>query len=496
MKNILYSFILATASLNLGYSQAQNQGGYEIKVKINNLKNDTIYLAYHYGDKQYIKDTAVLDSKGIAVFKGPEKLPGGFYLIVYPNKNFFEIIVNEQRFYVENDTTDFQKNLKTSGSVENKIFAEDMAFISQKQKERQALENEKKAAEGDAQKMKDIQARLEALDKEVKNFRNKLAQNYPNSFYVKFLKSLEEVEIPEPPRDAEGKPIDSFFEYRYYKDHYFDNIDFTDDRMLRTPTFHKKVMTYLEKVVPQHPDSIGKYCDIILERSRPNPEMFKYWLITLLNYYAKSNIMCQEAVYVHLVENYYAKGDATWVSDDDLYRITDRAKKLKPTLCNRVAPNMYLRDLNNNLIPLHSIKAKYLMVYIYDPDCGHCKKETPKFVEAYKKIVDSMHIDFKVYAAPTLHLHKGEYDENKNPIFSNDPKDLNAWPDFVKQYHLERWINVADLYLQDNFRALYDINSTPQEFLLDADKKIIAKRFNAEQLVKIIEDLERRSRSN
>ena len=32
-------------------------GGYEIKVKVNNLKDDVSYLGYYFGDKRYIKDT-------------------------------------------------------------------------------------------------------------------------------------------------------------------------------------------------------------------------------------------------------------------------------------------------------------------------------------------------------------------------------------------------------------------------------------------------------
>lgn len=471
---------------------AAGKEGYQIKVKINHLPNDSIFLAYHFGDKQYMKDTVKLDSNGAGVFEGKEALPGGFYLIVYPKKSYFEIIVNEQFFSIENDTFDYQANFKSTGSVENKIFYEDIVFIAGKHKEKTALDAEYKKAEGSKDKQEEIKKKLLALDEEVKAYREKIQKDYPTTFYAKFLRSLDEIEIPECPEDTSGKCLDSLFQYKYYKSHYFDNIDFTDDRMLRTPTFYKKVMDYLERMVPQSPDSLGIYCDVILNKARPNNEVFKYWLITLLNYYANSKIMCQEAVYVHLVENYYAKGDAPWTSEDDLFRITDRAKKLKPTLCNKVAPNLFLRDLDNNLIPMHSVKAKYMMLFFYDPDCGHCKKETPLMLNAYKKIVDTMHVDFKVYAAPTMHLHKGDYDENKNPIFSDDPKDKDAWPNFVKEYKIEPWINVADLYLQDNFRANYDINSTPVALLLDADKKILAKRFSPDQLVKIIEDLEKR----
>jgi len=492
MKKLYSTFSVLVFTFLISIS-ALGKEGYQIKVKINNLPNDTLYLAYHFGEKQYMKDTIKLDSKGMGAFEGKEALPGGFYLVVYPKKSYFEIIVNEQFFSIENDTFDFQKNFRSAGSIENKIFYDDIAFISQKHKEKTALDEEYKKAEGDKGKQDEVRKKLMALDDEVKSYRKKIMQDYPNTFYAKFLKSLEEIDVPDCPKDASGKCADSLFQYKYYKAHYFDNMDLADDRMLRTPTFHRKVMEYLDKVVPQAPDSISVYCDYILEKARPNKETFKYWLITLLNHYANSKIMCQEAIYVHLVENYYAKGDATWVEEDDLFRITDRAKKLKPTLCGKVAPNMFLRDLNNNLVPMHSVKAKYMMLYFYDPDCGHCKKETPLMVNAYKKIVDTMHIDFKVYAAPTMHLDKGEKDANGNPVFSTDPKDRDPWPNFVKEHHMEQWINVADLYLQDNFRANYDINSTPTVLLLDADKKVLAKRFSSEQLPMIISDLEKRA---
>jgi hypothetical protein len=132
-------------------------------------------------------------------------------------------------------------------------------------------------------------------------------------------------------------------------------------------------------------------------------------------------------------------------------------------------------------------------LYFYDPDCGHCKKETPEMVKAYKKIVDTMHVDFKVYSTPTMHLHKGEKNPDGSYKFSTDPKDRQEWTNFIKDYDLLHWINVADLYLQDNFRAIYDINSTPQVYLLDKDKKILAKRFSPEQLSLIIQDLEKRA---
>lgn len=467
--------------------------GYEIKVKINNLKkNDTIYLAYHMGTQKYLRDTTILDEKLTGVFKGKEKLPGGIYLIVLPNKTYFDIIINEQFFSVENDTTDFAKNFKSTGSPENKVFYDDLRFISEKAKKRSELDAERKNEKTSETRKKAIEEEFKKIDNEVKEYRNAIVKNNPTFFYTKVLKMMEDIEIPEAPKDDKGNIIDSNFQYKYYKQHYFDNIDFADDRLLRTPVLHGKVMNYIERLTPQSPDSINVALDLVLSKAKANSEMFKFWLIDLLNFYAKSNIMGFDAIYVHLVENYYAKGLASWTDEADLYRITDRAKKMKPTLIGQVAPKLVLMDNNGKYQDLYSVKAAYTLLYIYDPDCGHCKKETPKFLEAYHKIKEKG-IDLKVFAVSTDHLVDGQ-DSTGMPKFKTKPEEINKWPNFIKEFKIEEWINVADLYLQNNFREVYDINSTPRAFLLDKDKKIIAKRFAAEQFEQIMDDFYNRDK--
>jgi thiol-disulfide isomerase/thioredoxin len=463
--------------------------GYEIKVKINHLKkNDTIYLAYHMGSQKYLRDTAVINEKGIAVFSGKEKLPGGIYLIVLPKKVYFDIIVNEQVFYIENDTTEFAANFKSTGSEENKIFYEDLRFISAKSKTRIALTDEYKLEITSESRKEEIKKLLDKTDEEVKNYRANIVKTYPKLFYSKVLKMMEEVKVPDPPKDEKGNIIDSLFQYKYYKEHYFDNIDFSDERLLRTPVLHGKVMYFIEKMTPQLPDSLSVACDIVLSKASANDEMFKYWVIELLNYYAKSNIMGFDGVYVYLVEKYYSTGKAKWADEADLFRITDRAKKIKPTLIGQKAPKLLLRDNNGTYQDLDNIKAKYTLLYIYDPDCGHCKKETPKFVEAYNNL-KSKGVDIKVYAVSTEHLVEGQ-DSLGRHKYKTKEEEINKWPKFIEEFKTGEWINVADLYLNNNFREVYDITSTPRAYLLDKNKKIIAKRFSAEQLEQLIEDFD------
>ena len=122
---VIFLFLL------LQYSFAANPPGYSIKIKVKGIKDTTCYLAYHFGDKQYLKDTAKVDSKGNFTFDGKDPLPGGIYMAVLPGKRYFEVIISgaENNFSMETDTADYAKNMKVKGSEENTIFYEYLRYI-------------------------------------------------------------------------------------------------------------------------------------------------------------------------------------------------------------------------------------------------------------------------------------------------------------------------------------------------------------------------------
>lgn len=101
----------------------QSKKSYEISVRIPDLKDSTLFLAFHMGDKQYLKDTLVLDGNGSGTFSGQEELPGGIYMIVLPDRQYFEILVSEdQQFEATCSYEDYFNTLKFTGSSENSAF--------------------------------------------------------------------------------------------------------------------------------------------------------------------------------------------------------------------------------------------------------------------------------------------------------------------------------------------------------------------------------------
>ena len=97
--------------------------GYNIKIQVENYKNDTLFLGNYYGDKQYIKDTAILNSKGIYLFSGEETLPGGVYLVITNDRRYFELIIDKEQFFsVETKNEDLPKFMKIKDSPDNEVF--------------------------------------------------------------------------------------------------------------------------------------------------------------------------------------------------------------------------------------------------------------------------------------------------------------------------------------------------------------------------------------
>lgn len=442
--------------------------GYDFKLTVRNLPNSKVILAYYYGDKQYVKDTFMTDSKGMCQIKADTLMPGGIYLAVFPalGNKYFEFVVNEQRFELITDTNDLSGHIQINGSEENKLFYEDMTFLGKERRESEGLTIAYKAATDSAQKA-GLLGKLRKIDSAVNQKRLDVITKYPKTFYASILKAMQPItpkDIKLAPRDAVGRLLDSNFVWRDYKNRYWDNVDLKDDRLIRTPVFHNKLKEFYTRTIIQLPDSIIADGDNLLKKMPPKGELFKYTLVYMLNEMAKSKIMGFDAVYVHLVNDYYAKGYAPWVDSVQLYKINERGRILKPLLIGEKAMNIQLADTTLKIFhSLYDVKHKYTILCFWDPDCGHCKKEVPILADAYHKMKKEG-IDVEVFAPTIMSI-----------------EEFKKWTDFIRDHNLD-WINVGDPYRQNNFRFEWDIQSTPQIYILDKDKVIKAKRIGAEQV--------------
>jgi peroxiredoxin len=438
-------------------AQAKKKEGHKIQFRVNGYRDTTAVIAHYYGDNQYIpKDTARFDSKGKISFEGKNSLPEGVYLLVLPKNRYVEFLIGEQYQSMEFDTIDAISSMEIKEGTENRVFYSYQKTMSQKAKDAAPIRTALGKTKNPDSTAK-FKAKLEAVDKEVKEFREKLFLDYPSTFAVKLFKAAMEPDVP-PARTLANGRKDSLFQFVYFRDHFFDNIDLSDDRMVRTPLFHNKIEQYIEKLTLQIPDSINFYSDKLLSMAK-SKEAFKYIVWWITNHYEKSQIMGMDAVFVHMANNYYLNGKAYWVDSSVVNKIRERAKILEPILIGKTAPNMYLTDSSGKLYTLEGFKAKSTILYFWDPNCGHCQKETPKLHEFWEKN-RSRGID--VYAV----------------TIDRKPDD---WKKYIREKKLN-WLNVWDSHTVTDFKNVYDIYSTPVMYILDENKKILAKRIGVEQL--------------
>ena len=308
---------------------------------------------------------------------------------------------------------------------------------------------------------------LEAMDNEVTAYQDSILSHFPDAVTSVLIRGNRDVIIPE--FEAEGDELQRLRFY-YYRDHYFDGIDLGDSVVLRTPFLHNKLERYLDKLIIQMPDSIIVAVDDLLHRMEPSMETWKFYVAHFLNKYGKSQIIGMDAVYVHMVDTYYATGRTPWANQETLDKIIDEAEKMKPVLLGKIAPDVTLFTEDNQPVRLLDIESPFTVLIFWAPDCGHCKKSMP--------LVNDFHEKFKDKGVTTIAVCTKHMD-----------KTADCW-EYIRENKLENLsYHLADQYHRSRFQVKYNIRTTPQVFILDKDKKILIKRLAIEKLEEVMPEI-------
>ena len=447
-----------------------NNQGRAIQISLKPYPKDTkIYLGTNYGNSKVFADSCILNEKSEGVFKSKDKLTPGIYFLVSPKMSIlFDFLVDDlQQFKISADTSDL-KNVLITGSKENEMFKNYSQVVNNLFVELNQIEQNFKTANTEKDSAIFKEAYL-VKDKEIKQKRRAYIAENPGSMMSFLLNTMEVPEAPSIPI-VNGK-ADSLYPYRYVKDHYWDNIVFNDNRLLRTPFFENKLDDYFKNYISREPDSIISEVQYMLTVAKTGKEIYPFLLFKFTNKYISPEFMGQDKVFLHIYQNFFAKGDTTLLSEASKKSLRERAYSLMANQLGLPAPILVLNDLNEKRFALHNMKATYTFIAFWDPTCSHCKVEIPKLDSIYK--ASWIKHDIKVIAVNT------------------NAKEMTLWKEFIKDNKLDQWINAyqtdEDLNKEitegkpTTIRQLYDVFKTPTFYLLDKDKKIVAKNVSIEQ---------------
>ncbi|MDY0077510.1 MAG: DUF5106 domain-containing protein [Bacteroidales bacterium] len=448
MKKLLALFLLLVAF------QAKAQ--VDISIQLEQANDSAYYLARYYGDKFQMVDTTFAKD-GLINYRAADNYHAGIYLLVDAKKTrLMEFLLeNDQQFSIINSTSMENGGLKCEGSIMTNLFFEQMlqsnAIYGQLQ---QLAQNPEQQPERDV-----LLARLDSL-------KNDIITRYPDSLFSKILLAMYEPQVPK------SLQQDQKAAYYYYKENFWNTIDLSDERLLRTPIINSKLEQYFEQLLPQIPDTISNEIDKLIEKTQGNLVMRDYLIWHFTDQYQNPKVMGLDQVFIHLADEYFAKLEITNTSPSVREKIMSRADQIRKLTLGSPAPDLWLVDTTDTFRSFKDIKTEYLILFFWDHDCGVCKKE----LKVLKELYNAENNDFEVFA-----------------IAAN--ADFTAWKNYIIENKLN-WVNVNGMKsMTEDFHDLYDIYGTPVIYVLNKERKIIAKRIKAEQIPLVIEH-NQKSRQN
>ena len=220
--------------------------------------------------------------------------------------------------------------------------------------------------------------------------------------------------------------------------HFWDGIEAFDGPTDKNPILASQLDFYFDRLVSPLPDSITLEISKLIERAGDNTDLRDFILWHLLQKYQHPEYMIQDRVFVWLYDQYFSQLEIKDLNEINLALIRDKAERLRRLALFNIAPDIKLNDS----IDLQSINSKFTVLFFYDHDCDVCQLEMQD--------LDSVCAVYPEFTALKIDLN-------------SDAEDF------------------------DELYDAYDIETTPLLYVLDHDKRIIAKKIRAKQIGLVIE---------
>jgi len=483
--------ILVFSLLFLVLAFMQQSVAQTMKFKIKNLPDTTVYLVKYYGANLFYADT-VHSKNGVVVFDGT-KHHAGMYAVMMPDNSYFEFVYDKEPIFIR--ISDFSKRIETAvikKSQNNQIFYDYIRFISANHKKMVELNKKYEGYSKGTLQYDSLVVQIDIIYAQNVKYQDSILTAYPNLLVTDLLKMAFDVKIPDYPRDANGNVTDSSFKFNYYRNHYWDGIDFSDPRIVYSPMYFSKLDTYFSnRGIGSNPDTVIKYSYQLLEKMNQLDEsnkLFQYTLSHLVYKYDTTRLMGMDKILWFYGVNYYCppNNKVYWVSDADKKKYCDYTEKVGKSLIGNVAVPLILTDTSGNWINFYNIAANYTILYFWSPSCGHCKTSMPKLQMLYEQKLKPRGIEIYAVADAT----GTDYDLWKNFIYDNKLTFTNVAlmrsvydQAMIDPRPLLQYTTVASL----NYAETYDVYATPKILVLDKNKNVIYKEISLTDLEKMMD---------
>lgn len=460
---LLFPLLLLLTACGDSATVAGQRSDAEISVSIDGAAPGTVYLIGTLTDRRFRVDSAQVTAGEEAVFTRDGGYPMGFYIAYYPDKTALQFLVDEdQEFSITAQKNDLIGTATSTGSIANDLLYQSLRFERVQQPNFESVNATIRTETPGTPAYNQAKADQDRLLEARKTFLDDLFAAHPDNFFTTFKRAGQNPELRTDLVLPDGSP-DNDAQVNQYRLEFWDNVDFSDTTLLRTPVITNKLERYMNQLTPQNAQSVIESADHLIQKVLNYPEYFQLFAnwITLKYEPGNTTLMDGSAVFVHMIQNYFTQERAFWSDSMTIYGLQQRAGEMAQSLMGQTGPNITVPDINGEPKTLFDLDAPYLIVYMYNPTCEHCIEETPKLVNFLKTRND---IDVFAVALDT---------------------EPGPWKNFVQQFGISDWTNVSDPSGRSIYKTYY-VDHTPELYLLNEDRVIIGKNLKASQIADVI----------
>jgi len=436
---------------------------FTVKGNVKKILGDKVYLYNFYGHSTHRIDSAKVDPSGKFTFKLKKELPVGLYRIILGKtlksqftgggEQYVDFIFKYEDISFETNFDFPYDSMKVITSDENRLYYQYLLKSDENKSKLDVLLYCLQYYPRTDDFYKSFSKQYKKVYDDYDDFLNALIKKNNGSFLAKII-AFDKIPYVDPMLGKDKRN-------EILKKDFFGKNDFSDTLLLHTDLIPSKVIRYLsfyrnENLIQEAQEAeFIKAVDIILKKAGANEQIYNDVLDYLIEGFEKFDM---EMTLLHIYDN-YVQGSSC-IEEGRAKSLKEKTEAIKLLGKGQPAPDFTIIDLNNKTIKLQDVNAKYTLVIFWASWCSHCTKVIPEI----KKIYD-------------------ETDRNKLEVIAISlDTDKKAWKDFIDQNKLN-WINFSNLKGWDcPIGRSYYVYATPTMFLLDKDKKILAKPLNVRDL--------------
>lgn len=299
-------------------SSSFGQKKFQIDLQLKNITGNKAYLCYLSGSKILIKDSSVINSTGQATFSGNEILGNGIYCMAVNGQKILEFLIDRnQYFQISYDHKSTIISFKQS--PENDLF---LSYNNEMKRLGREMDSLKKIQESTPSRKEELNKLINQTGNDIGQYRVKLIQNQKGSLVSKLI------DIMTPPVVPDSLKKDKYLNYKYYKDHFWDGVDFGDDMVTRTPFFEGMLNTFFDDLVEADYKAITAEMGIILKPASTNKTMEQFLLNYFINKYYPSEKEEEKKVFMWLFYTYMLNKSPVWLSSANYTMLKSKFEQL------------------------------------------------------------------------------------------------------------------------------------------------------------------------